>query len=114
MVWQTRFRPSLLPPPPLLRRRAAALAEMIPLLQVTDAPAPDSSAFWTISFLYVLLAVAAAAVNFGLKAMGRNRYAPMVCVLIALTVVCMWMLWAVTWLMQWHPLIAPIKDVDLF
>jgi len=27
--------------------------------------------------------------------------------LITVTVVCMWMLWGMCWLMQWHPIIAP-------
>jgi hypothetical protein len=33
-------------------------------------------------------------------------------VIITTATFCMWMLWALTWLAQWHPLIRPTKSAE--
>ena len=33
-------------------------------------------------------------------------------VMITMSAVCMWMLWGMAWLMQWHPLIYPIREIE--
>lgn len=32
--------------------------------------------------------------------------------MIVMTAVCCWMMWSMAWLMQWHPLIVPIKEMS--
>jgi hypothetical protein len=39
--------------------------------------------------------------------MWRRRLAT---VMVVMATICMWLIWAVTWLAQWHPLIMPIKE----
>jgi len=33
--------------------------------------------------------------------------------MITMSTVCMWMLWGMAWLMQWHPLIFPIREASV-
>jgi V-type H+-transporting ATPase subunit e len=63
----------------------------------------------TLVYFFITLATALGGFLFG-KASKYNRDnidTFVVCVLTA--GVCMWMMWACTWMQQWHPLIAPMK-----
>jgi len=38
---------------------------------------------------------------------GMHNYHGLACVSLTIATICMWIMWGMTWLMQWHPIVAP-------
>ncbi|KAM0789719.1 hypothetical protein ACM66B_006576 [Microbotryomycetes sp. NB124-2] len=61
---------------------------------------------WTIIWTFLVLAAVAAA-GFVSVRKGENQVVIRTC--IVLTIACLWLMWAITYLAQLHPLIKPIR-----
>ncbi len=72
----------------------------------------DSTGFWVGTAVYIALGVVACLVTNLFKDTRLRGQIGLTWTLITIATVCMWMMWAMTWLMQWHPLIAPEKDTS--
>jgi len=68
--------------------------------------------FWIGTVVYMALGILACLCSRYLGRRGKNPYASLSYTLIALTTVCTWLLWAVAWLMQWHPIISPEEKTE--
>lgn len=68
------------------------------------------SPFWVGTLCFIALGLFACFVSNALSRVGKNSQLGLTYVMITMTTVCTWMLWGMAWLMQWHPLIAPIKE----
>jgi len=72
----------------------------------------NSGPFWVGSLIFIAIAVIACFASSALAKAGRNQYLGLTYVMITMSAVCMWMLWGMAWLMQWHPLIYPIRETN--
>ena len=64
---------------------------------------PDSSPFWTGTLIYACIGVVAAIIC--AIAFRESRGIAVHSAIIA--TVCLWIMWAMAWLSQWHPLVYP-------
>lgn len=66
-----------------------------------------SGDFWFGTLIFTILALlSTCSGSFCFR--GKNRQ--LVILLTPVAFLCMWLMWALTWLMQWHPLIVPITE----
>eukprot|EP00471_Norrisiella_sphaerica_P008333 CAMPEP_0184495722 /NCGR_PEP_ID=MMETSP0113_2-20130426/32141_1 /TAXON_ID=91329 /ORGANISM="Norrisiella sphaerica, Strain BC52" /LENGTH=76 /DNA_ID=CAMNT_0026882035 /DNA_START=52 /DNA_END=282 /DNA_ORIENTATION=+ len=74
--------------------------------------ASDSTPFWVGTFVYVALGLLACAISACLGSTKLKGQVGLTTLLITIATFCMWIMWALTWLMQWHPLIRPEIEED--
>mmetsp|Transcript_14945 Transcript_14945/g.28432 ORF Transcript_14945/g.28432 Transcript_14945/m.28432 type:complete len:81 (-) Transcript_14945:230-472(-) len=79
---------------------------------MSSTEAPDSTAFWVGTFVYVALGVLACGISACLGSTRLKGQVGLTTTLITISTICMWMMWGMTWLMQWHPIIRPEKEDD--
>ena len=75
------------------------------------AYANSSAPFWVGTVLFLFIGLSACFVSNLLFKRGKHSELGLSYVMITMTTVCCWMFWGMAWLMQWHPLIFPIKEV---
>jgi hypothetical protein len=71
----------------------------------------NSGPFWVGTLVFIILGVAGCFISGVMAKAGRNQYLGLSYVMVTMAAICMWMLWGMAWLMQWHPLIFPIRDI---
>jgi len=82
-------------------------------LQRIEKMASDSTGFWLGTFVYIALGLAACAISASPCLTSRMKgQVGLSVILITIATICMWMMWAMTWLMQWHPIIRPEKETE--
>ena len=62
------------------------------------------------TFVFILLGVLGCSGSWFLHRKGENEYHSLAIVLITTATICCWMMWFMTWLMQWHPILLPEKS----
>jgi len=77
---------------------------------LTDGSSLSSSGpLWVGTAIYLVLGLVALAGTY-FAAQQRTikpRSASLAYPMIVMATICLWMPWAITWLMQWHPILAP-------
>ncbi|XXQ30890.1 ATP synthase subunit H [Plasmodiophora brassicae] len=61
--------------------------------------------------MFVVLGIVTCMISGGLRVAGKHSQFGLSVTLITTATFCMWLMWVLTWLMQWHPLIVPEKPV---
>jgi len=72
----------------------------------------SSGPFWIGTALYIVVGIFACLFSVCLGQLGKNRHVGLSLVLLPIAVFCMWVLWAMAWLMQWHPIIKPEREEE--
>lgn len=71
----------------------------------------SSGPFWVGTVIFLLLGLLACFISNQCYKRGKNPELGLSYVMISMTIFCCWMFWGMCWLMQWHPLIFPIKEI---
>eukprot|EP00808_Paulinella_micropora_P028455 g79855.t1 len=77
---------------------------------MADTQSASLAPFLSGTLAFFLVAVISVTINSVLGCMKRNPYDSLINVMIITAMICMYILWAVTWLMQWHPIVSPMFD----
>jgi len=77
-----------------------------------DAPAGNAIPLLIGTIIYAVLGVVGCVVSRVTAMKGLHNSERDISVLCAVGAFCMWLLWAMVWLMQWHPLIRPITSAE--
>jgi len=76
------------------------------------AYANSAGPFFVGTAIFIILGVFACFLARYCHQKGKNPEIGLSLVMITMTAVCCWMFWGMAWLMQWHPLIFPIKELN--
>jgi cytochrome c biogenesis factor len=72
-----------------------------------DVKFSNSTPFFVGTAVYIGIAVASCIATKLCGRFEKKELYGLVYLMITIAAICMWMMWAMAWLAQWHPLIAP-------